>query len=201
MSTLRNFLFVVLAALSFSAHASQWNGPDEVLAAAKAGNVEAQLEMGILYEYGFFMKDNRPPALAWYMLAAENGNEKAAKLADKLRAKMTPAEIQQAETQKGELHATVKAPTRPAPVPVPAPVAPAEPMETTPGLSTTPMETTPEPVPVPAEPMEPAPMVTEPAPAEPAPEQSTEPAPPAPGGEEGGNTDVVPLKDMAPVPQ
>ena len=103
------------AVSSLSLAAEGWQGPDQVMAAAQAGDPEAQLEMGILYEYGFFMSDNKAPALAWYSLAAEQGNVKAAKLRDKLQAGMTPAEIQQAEMLKPTLS------TAPAPQPTPQP--------------------------------------------------------------------------------
>jgi TPR repeat protein len=96
------------------------------MAAARAGDPEAQLEMGILYEYGFFLSENKAPALAWYSLAAEQGNAKAAKLRDKLQASMSPAEIQQA----GELKPTLSTAPAPQPAPQPAPES-----ETAPAVS------------------------------------------------------------------
>lgn len=61
------------------------------------GDAEAQLEMGILYEFGFGMPNNKAPALAWYRLAAEQGNAKAAARRDALRAGMTPPELEEAQ--------------------------------------------------------------------------------------------------------
>lgn len=72
--------------------------PVGLLQAAKGGDAEAQLEIGILFEYGFFMKGNLPYALAWYTLAAERGNAKAAGYRDKLLQKLTPEEIDRADT-------------------------------------------------------------------------------------------------------
>ncbi|MFQ5994654.1 MAG: hypothetical protein ACE5K1_06130 [Acidiferrobacterales bacterium] len=77
--------------------------PEDVLQAAKAGNPEAQLEMGILYEFGFFLEDNQVPALAWYMLAAEQGNQKATQRRDTLMSRMSQAQIDQARTHSAQL--------------------------------------------------------------------------------------------------
>jgi TPR repeat protein len=71
--------------------------------AAQRGDQEAQLEMGILYEYGFFMSGHTIPALAWYMLSAEQGNEKAAKRRDLLMSRMSQGEIDQARSQSSQL--------------------------------------------------------------------------------------------------
>lgn len=95
----RRFLVVFLG-LILSAPvlwAAEWRGPDEVLQAARKGDPEAQLEMGILYEYGFYLPENRPPALAWYMLAADQGNKKAAQRRDALKQRMSQIEVQRAE--------------------------------------------------------------------------------------------------------
>lgn len=77
--------------------------PEDVLRAAEGGNQEAQLEMGILYEYGFFMPGNNIPALAWYILAAEQGNQKAVKRRDRLMSRMDQSEIDQAREQTAQL--------------------------------------------------------------------------------------------------
>lgn len=113
-------LFAVLVSalllVTVAAPAAEWRGPDEVLRAAKRGNADAQLEMGILYEYGFFMPDHRPPALAWYTLAAQQGNAKAARHRDRLKQKMTPSEISRAQ----ELSASLAPTQSPAPAQAPA---------------------------------------------------------------------------------
>lgn len=70
--------------------------PEDVLRAAQAGDTEAQVEMGILYEYGYHMKDNRISALAWYMKAAKRGNARATMYRDRLMKKLTPAEVDRA---------------------------------------------------------------------------------------------------------
>ena len=81
-------------------------GPRNVRAAAEAGNAEAQLEMGILYEFGFYMEGNEVPALAWYMLAAKQGNQKAAQRRDILMSRMTQPQIEQAQQQSAQLSRT-----------------------------------------------------------------------------------------------
>ncbi|MEE8482628.1 MAG: SEL1-like repeat protein [Acidiferrobacterales bacterium] len=63
--------------------------PNDILRDAHAGNSEAQLEMGILYEYGFRMQGNRVVALAWYQLAADQGNERAEKYRNRLSSKLS----------------------------------------------------------------------------------------------------------------
>lgn len=122
----RVFIISALMSLTMLANVSfaeqTWQGPDQVLAAAKAGDAEAQLEMGILYEYGFFLSENKAPAHAWYSLAAEQGNVKAVRLKDKLEAAMTSDEIRQAEELRPTLG--VVAVPRPSTAPEAAPTAP-----------------------------------------------------------------------------
>ena len=70
---------------------------------AEQGNVDAQLEMGILYEFGFNMPKNNVTALAWYLRAADNGNALAVKRRDVLKTHMTPDEIDAAQKLSREL--------------------------------------------------------------------------------------------------
>lgn len=78
---------------------------ENLRAAAERGDAAAQLEMGILYEYGFSLPDNRPPALAWYLLAAEQGNARAIERRDLVQARMTQAEIGEARRLAAEFGA------------------------------------------------------------------------------------------------
>lgn len=100
---------------------------DNIRRIAEAGDREAQLELGILFQYGFNYKDNEIPALTWYSLSANQGNVRAQKLRDVLKAKMTEKEVQEAMEQvatfkpKGTPPAAAPAPVRaPAPEPVQA---------------------------------------------------------------------------------
>ena len=70
---------------------------------AEQGNAEAQLEMGILYEFGYRMPKNSVTALAWYLRSAEQGNALAVKRSDQLKSHMTPDEIDAANKLSKEL--------------------------------------------------------------------------------------------------
>lgn len=115
---------------------------DQIRVAAEAGNVDAQLELGILFHYGFNYPGNEIPALTWYMLAANQGNARAAGLRDQLMAKMSKQEIEEAIQQVTQFRpvGVAPSPARPAapppaaePEPAPAPEPGAEaPMEDAP---------------------------------------------------------------------
>lgn len=81
--------------------------PAEILRDARAGNVDAQLEMGILYEYGFRMQGNRVVALAWYQLAAAKGDVRAVRYRDRLTSKLSTAQVAAARKQSATLIASV----------------------------------------------------------------------------------------------
>ncbi len=70
---------------------------------AEQGNAEAQLEMGILYEFGYRMPKNSVTALAWYLRSAEQGNALAVKRSDQLKSHMTPDEVDAADKLSKEL--------------------------------------------------------------------------------------------------
>ncbi len=98
---------------------------DQLRQAATEGNAEAQLEIGILYEFGYNMPKNDVTALAWYLRAADQGNVLAVARRDQLKSKMKPEEIEAAEKmstglvpnkpQKAE--APAAAPAAPPPMP------------------------------------------------------------------------------------
>jgi hypothetical protein len=90
---------------------------DDIRRTAEAGDREAQLELGILFQYGFNYKDNEIPALTWYSLSANQGNAKAVKLRDVLKAKMTEKEVQEAMEQVASFKPKGTPPAPPAPVP------------------------------------------------------------------------------------
>jgi hypothetical protein len=96
---------------------------------AVQGSADAQLEMGILYEFGFNMPKNNVTALAWYLRAVEQGSALAARRRDQIMTGMTPEEIEAAQKLSQELAvptppATTTAPA-PAAEPAPAPTEPA----------------------------------------------------------------------------
>lgn len=111
-------LAAVLLLAAGSAHADL----DDIRAAAEAGNVEAQLELGILFHYGFNYPGNEIPALTWYMLAANQGNARAVGLRDQLMAKMTAQQIEEAVQQVTQFRPSGRPPAPVSP-PVAAPAA------------------------------------------------------------------------------
>lgn len=120
---LAGLMFVVLGI--GSVHADL----DHIKQAAENGDAAAQLELGILFQYGFNYKDNEVPALTWYTLSANQGNAKAARLRDALIGKMTSKEVEEAMEQvksyKPPAAAAPQVATQPAAVEA-APAAPAE---------------------------------------------------------------------------
>jgi TPR repeat protein len=94
MRTLTRVFFLLIAGGWIAAALAA--GPDDLRRAAESGDVEAQLELGVLYEYGYGLPKNEVPALAWYTLAAERGHSKAAARRDSLRGRLQPAEVEQA---------------------------------------------------------------------------------------------------------
>ncbi len=122
---------------------------DDIRRAAEAGDTKAQLELGILFQYGFNYKDNEIPALTWYMISANQGSAKAVKLRDTLKAKMTEKDVQEALEQVAQYKPSGKPVTAPAPVaPVSAP-APEAPVDFSPPPATDAAPASIDPMPVP----------------------------------------------------
>lgn len=65
---------------------------------AERGNADAQNNLGFMYDTGQGVPQDNVLAHMWFNLAAANGNANAAKNRDIVAAKMTPAQI--AEAQK-----------------------------------------------------------------------------------------------------
>lgn len=120
---------------------------DYIRHAAEAGNAEAQLELGILFQYGFNYKDNEIPALTWYTLSANQGNAKAGKLRDALKAKMTDKDIQEVTEQVSSYKpkpgpaGAIPYSTLPSPETRAAPAVTAPPAEAPPAAEPAPAET------------------------------------------------------------
>jgi TPR repeat protein len=84
--------------------------------AATQGNADAQLDLGILYEFGYNMPKNEITALAWYMRSAEQGNALAANRRDLLKSHMKSDEVAAAQKLASELAAPKsETPATPAP--------------------------------------------------------------------------------------
>ncbi len=70
---------------------------EQLRLAAQKGDVGAQLELGILYEYGFNHPGHETPALAWYTLAAQQGNAQALKRRDALKTRLSAQQVEAAQ--------------------------------------------------------------------------------------------------------
>src|SRR4030065_454035 len=113
MTTFARTFIALLTALLWSGAARA--DLDDIRRSAEAGDTKAQLELGILFQYGFNYKDNEIPALTWYMLSANQGNAKAVKLRDALKAKMTEQEVKEAMEHVAEYKPSGKPVTVPTP--------------------------------------------------------------------------------------
>lgn len=121
-------LILGLGASPLLAGAQDLTSLEKMRQTAAQGSADAQLEMGILYEFGYNMPKNNVTALAWYLRAVEQGNALAAKRRDQIMAGMKPEEIEAARKLSQELAASAPAATAPSPVAEPAPApAPSEP--------------------------------------------------------------------------
>jgi TPR repeat protein len=138
------FLILGLTATPLLAGAQDLASLEKMRQEAAQGSADAQLEMGILYEFGFNMPKNNVTALAWYLRAVEQGNALAARRRDQIMTGMKPEEIEAA--QKLSLELAAQAPpattTSPAAEPAPTPVepvpAPEAPLAGPPNLDTPP---------------------------------------------------------------
>lgn len=75
-------------------------------AAAEQGQVQAQYELGVLYEFGFGSPDHKIEAYVWYSRAAAAGNREAAARLERLRAELAPAELERAQARLRQPHAS-----------------------------------------------------------------------------------------------
>ena len=143
-SPILGLVAILLAAFLWSgaAHADL----DDIRRTAEAGDSGAQLELGILFQYGYNYKDNEIPALTWYMLSANQGNAKAAKLRDALKAKMTEKDVQEATEHVAQYKPSGKPAATPPPAAAPATEAPVE-FSPPPATEAMPAEVEPLPVP------------------------------------------------------
>ena len=96
------FLFLSLI-VPVMAGAQDLASLEETRQAATQGNAEAQLDLGILYEFGYNMPKNDVNALAWYMRSAEQGNALAVTRRDLLKSRMKSDEITAAQKLASEL--------------------------------------------------------------------------------------------------
>ena len=115
-----NALLVCSLFWSTSTVAQDLGSLDRLRATAAQGDAAAQLEMGILYEYGFNLPNNRAYALAWYGLAAAQGNARAVERRDLLQRRMPETEIAEARRIESELTRVQPPEANPPPAQTPA---------------------------------------------------------------------------------
>ena len=100
----RAIVFLILSmVVPVMAGAQDLASLEQMRQSAEQGNADAQLEMGILYEFGYHMPKNSVTALAWYLRSAEQGNALAVKRSGQLKSHMTPDEIDAANKLSKEL--------------------------------------------------------------------------------------------------
>ena len=100
-------------------------GLEDIRAAAERGDAKRQFELGELYEFGFGMQQNRVPALAWYIVAADAGHTVAAQRRDYLRQQLTQDQVAAAEREAASLKTAIAARRdKPAAEPAAAPTPP-----------------------------------------------------------------------------
>lgn len=124
-----SILLILGLTIPFGALAQDLASLEQMRQAAARGSDAAQLEMGILYEFGYNLPKNEINALAWYQVSAERGNALASKRRDLLKAKMSAADVESAMKLAREL-VEQKPPAAvppPAESPAPPPVEPAPP--------------------------------------------------------------------------
>lgn len=181
---MKRFLGLALLFAWLPAHADL----EGLRTAAQAGDANAQLELGQLYEFGFGLKENAVPAMAWYLTASRNGNARAGERAAVLKPKLSEAQQQEAERLSREWAPTTRptatapaAPASPAPAKTPAsspapPAAKAEAASTpaTPSAAPAPAKASPAPT------LQPAPQSAKPAQADPRSARPSSPNGPTP---------------------
>lgn len=96
-------VFAVLLPFTAAAGVDKTAGLKEIREAAQQGDAEAQLELGILYEFGYGMANNKIAALAWYRLAAQQGHQKAAARVDLLKKHLPPGDVDKADSMSAKL--------------------------------------------------------------------------------------------------
>lgn len=103
-------LFILGLIAPLAAGAQDLASLEQLRLAAEKGDADAQIEMGVLYEFGFNLPKNNVTALAWYLRAAEQGNAFALKRRDAIQSGMSPEQIEAAQNLSRELAA--KAPPK-----------------------------------------------------------------------------------------
>ena len=101
---MKKTLLLLLCLLSFTAFAAEYN---EVKLLAEQGDIDAQYELGLIYENGKGVISDPIQAYAWFSVASALGYEGASRNRDHLERRMTSAQITKAKALAQEYFARV----------------------------------------------------------------------------------------------
>ncbi|MHB8453327.1 MAG: hypothetical protein ACYDDO_01260 [Acidiferrobacterales bacterium] len=102
---------------------------DTIRQHAESGDAQAQLHLGILYEFGFHLADHDIKAMTWYTLAADQGNKEAARRRDLLAARLSAKEKDEVAREVAKLKASMPEPAATSTAAATAPKASGEPAD------------------------------------------------------------------------
>jgi localization factor PodJL len=76
--------------------------------AAASGIINAQFNLGLLYERGDGVPVSQVEAYAWYSAAATHGDSGAAQRRDRLAASLSPSTLKEAQARAQQVASTIK---------------------------------------------------------------------------------------------
>jgi len=76
--------------------------------AAAAGIINAQFNLGLLYERGDGVPVSQVEAYAWYSAAATHGDSGAAQRRDRLASSLAPSTLKEAQARAQQVASTIK---------------------------------------------------------------------------------------------
>jgi TPR repeat protein len=79
---------------------------------AERGDANAQYNLGVLYDNGLGVPQDKVRAYMWFNLSAAQGREGAAAFRDLIARRMTPAQIAEAQRLAREAKPTMQSPSR-----------------------------------------------------------------------------------------
>ena len=104
------FLLLAFSCLAmFQPGCSKVQDIDQLRQAAEQGDASAQYNLGVMYANGEGVPEDYVKAYAWINLAAAQGQKDVVKSKDRLRPKMTSAQVAKAQELAGELYKRIEA--------------------------------------------------------------------------------------------
>ncbi|MGA7534999.1 MAG: hypothetical protein WBW27_24265 [Pseudolabrys sp.] len=79
---------------------------------AEQGNANAQYNLGVLYDNGLGVPQDKVRAYMWFTLSASQGRDGAAAFRDLIARRMTPAQIEEAQKLTREWKPNTQSPSR-----------------------------------------------------------------------------------------